>query len=260
MASSPPRLYVARLIRNDVLNIGPFTGVSGMATEVSARNERGRRRKVVKYSANRLADMITDAYICQNSVNPGYIEDRIPENDTFFLMFYEFSNKTIEVVGFIMAKTNLDTEDLYIDVICSAPKTKLYKEHSGALLIQEAITVARRQKLRSITLSSLPHVLTYYPRFKFAHRKSCKEPANVSLSEVIIRRMKGEPGTTPLPSRSINAYKDEDMLDFMLQLHERGYGTVYNGPCALDRTGKITKDKFRRGKCASDGFKMMHCL
>ena len=253
--ASPPRLHVARLIRNDVLNIGPFTGVSGTATEVATR-----RRKVVRYTASDLAAMITDVGLCQTSVNPQYIMARIPENDTFFLMFYEFANKTFEVVGFIMAKTNIDTEDLYIDVICSAPRTQAYKEHSGALLIQEAIAVARRQKLRSITLSSLPHVLTYYPRFKFAHRKSCSDPANVSLPEVIVRRMKGEPGTTPLPSRPMNAYKDDDMLNFMTRLHERGYGTVYKGPCALDRTGKITKDKFRRGQCASDGFKMMHCL
>ena len=252
--TSPPKLYIARLLRNDLF--GPFTGISGMAMEVGKRTG----RKNVKYTIDQLTDMLTDVSVCQGSVSRVYIKGQIKENNTFFLMFYELANKTIQVVGFIMANTDLTTEDMYIDVICSAPRTPEFKVHSGALLIQDAIAAARKQKLQSITLSSLPHVLTYYPKFKFAHRKSCDEPANVSLPEVIIRRMKGEPGTTPLPSRPTNAYKNDDMMDFMLQLHERGYGTVYKGECALDPTGKITKEKFRKGQCAMDGFKMKHCL
>jgi hypothetical protein len=168
--------------------------------------------------------------------------------------------RKIEPIGFIMANIDIFYKDLYIDVICAGPKTSKFKDHSGAMLIEEAIKVAQSSRLRSITLSSLPTVLTYYPRFQFAHRKSCERNVDASLPEIILRRMRKEPGTEPLPATAEAAFKNKDMLDYMIELHEKGYSKNYTGKCALDRTGKIARDNFLKGGCGDNGFEMKRCL
>jgi len=268
--ASPYRLYMARMIRNDVLNIGSFTHMSGTATELSTG-----RRTVIRMTEAEFKYTILrkSGDLCSKSVSTGYIRDQVEENDTFFLMFYyptptnkarlnkpfDLDLKRIHPVGFIMAKTDVGAEDLYIDVICSIGKSGAYTQHSGTLLLDEAVTVARRQKLRSITLSSLPHVLTYYRKFQFAHRKSCNAEPNIDLTNALRIRMR-DPSSNPLPKTPSQALDDEDMLDYMTMLHERGYGTRYDGECALNGSGKIKKDKFRRAGCGDDGFKMKRCL
>lgn len=266
--ASPYTLYIARMIRNDVLNIGPFTDMSGTATELST----GRRTVIRMTEAQFNNEIVGKGDLCNMSVNPNYIKRQVPKNDTFFLMFYypktplarlnkpfEISLTLIRPVGFIMARTDLGAEDLYIDVICSIGKSGPFKEHSGTLLLEEAVTVARRQRLRSISLSSLPHVLAYYRKFQFAHRKSCDREPNVDFTNALQIRMKDP--ANPLPKTPDQAFRDEDMLNYMTLLHERGYGHGYETrDCALDAAGKIKKDKFRSGRCGNDGFKMKRCL
>lgn len=266
--ASPYTLYVARMIRNDVLKLGPITYISGMATEVSS----GWRTVIQMTEAEFKNEIVRKGDLCSDSVSRGYILEQVRKNDTFFLMFYYSKDaattrlnkpfgidlKRIHPVGFVMAKIDLEAKDLYIDVICSTGKSGPFMEHSGTLLLEEAVAVARRQKLRSITLSSLPHVLTYYRKFQFAHRKSCDAEPNIDLTNALKVRLKDP--KNPLPKTPLQAFRDEDMLNYMTMLHERGYGTRYEGDCALDRSGKIKKDKFRSGKCGNDGFKMKRCL
>lgn len=255
-------LHVARLVRNDSIT----DNVSGTATEVATGTKRP-----ISIPFEIFVDKIARDSICQRSVRTGYIQEQVDDNNTFFLMFYydsslfakspKFNIRKIEPIGFIMANIDIFDKDLYIDVICAGPRTTKFKEHSGAMLIEEAIEVARSSRLRSITLSSLPTVLTYYPRFQFAHRKSCERNVDASLPEIILRRMRKEPGTEPLPATAEAAYKNKDMLDYMIELHEKGYSKRYDGKCALDhRTGKIARNSFLKGQCGDDGFQMKHCL
>jgi hypothetical protein len=256
-------LHIARLVRGSFG--AQMDHVSGTATEVAT----GAQRQI-SIPFEIFVDKIARDSICQRSVRTGYILEQVDDNNTFFLMFYydsslfakspRFNIRKLEPIGFIMGNIDLLERDLYIDVICAGPRTTKFKDHSGAMLIEEAIEVARSSRLRSITLSSLPTVLTYYPRFQFAHRKSCDRNVDASLPDVIIRRMKREPGTVSLPATVEAAYKNKDMLDYMIELHEKGYSKKYHGKCALNSMGKISRDSFLKGECGDDGFEMKYCL
>lgn len=258
-------LHIARLVQNDSINVHPPDEYSGMATEVST----GTQRKLSLPRAI-LLDKIAQDSLCQKSVRTGYIREQIDDNNVVFLMFYydsklfarssRFNTRKMESIGFLMANLDVFAKDLYIDVICTGPKVGVFQDHSGSMLIEEAFEVARTSRLHSITLSSLPTVLTYYPRFQFAHRKSCRQNVDVSLPEIIKGRMRKEPGTKPLPATSEAAYKNKDMLDYMIELHEKGYSKRYEGQCALNSNGKITRDRFLKGECGDDGFTMKYCF
>lgn len=219
-------------------------------------------RQELELSRTELEARIIPAH-CRGDVDPAYVKRRIRANDHYFLLYYKATvvgrhgrtREEIVPAAFLLAEVT-KTNSFYIDVVCAMPVyNPFFNRHSGAYLIKQAIYMAGVLNLKEVSLSALPPVLTYYPRFNFAHRKSCQVPPDIEVPEVLVQRAKAR----NLPSSVAKAHDDDDMLEYMTRLQELGYGSKYEGDCGLVG-GKSDKKKMKEGKCGNDGFKMRLCL
>jgi hypothetical protein len=203
---------------------------------------------------------IIDPTLCDNQVNYVYINERISRTDVIIFLYYEVPEEArlrIRIkkvpVAFIMADSYGD--ELYIDVICSSSNIPELNRHSGGLLINTAIDYAKEKQYEQVTLSALPHVLTYYPRFGFSHRRGCDSPTDVEIPERLKQRIKDR----TLPKTSEEAYYDDDMLDYMSELQLKQYGNMYNDGCN-EKNPVLMKKNMKDYQCADNGFKMRYCF
>jgi len=151
----------------------------------------------------------------------------------------------------------IENKEFYIDVICAGPRSDYYNSHNGSMLIDMAKKFAEQRKLHQVTLSALPQVLTYYPRFAFAHRTSCSQPPDIELPEKLKKRIKE--GT--IPKKLDDAYNDDDMLDYMAELQVRNYSNRNKYKCSTaGKTKERIKQSIKNARCGDDGFKMRYCL
>ena len=65
----------------------------------------------------------------------------------------------VNPAGFLVATPGKTPDDLYIDVVCGAGH--------GKALVKEALRFARARGYRTASLSALPHVVDFYPQFRF---------------------------------------------------------------------------------------------
>jgi hypothetical protein len=65
----------------------------------------------------------------------------------------------VNPAGFLVARTGRTPDDLYIDVVCGPGQ--------GRALVKEALRFARARGYRTASLSALPHVVEFYPQFRF---------------------------------------------------------------------------------------------
>lgn len=220
---------------------------------------------------------LVDATLCRGDVNPKYIQKQINANNIYMLMFYEVAEPrrvtrhtkakatsaylAYDIVtvpaAFLIARI-IDEKNLYIDVICSGNRNPPhYVRHNGGMLLELAIQYAHHKDLEEVSLSALPNVLTYYPRFKFAHRPSCAEPVNVELPQVLKIRAKNR----TLPTNINDAYDDEDLLDYMSDLQLKHYGNKYDDECeTVGKSKQFVKRSMKDARCGDEGFKMRLCL
>jgi hypothetical protein len=112
-------------------------------------------------------------------------------------------------VGFILARP--DDEGIYLDVICAAA--------NGSELLKYFIQYASLMGFSAITLTSLPNVLAFYPKYGFEFRTSCKTPPLLTLPDEIKGRDKK---VKPFPKTWEEAVDDEDYANFMVRLQRRG--------------------------------------
>ena len=195
---------------------------------------------------------------CQDNVSDQYVMEAVNRNTIILVMFetktevvesratrrgpvMEESVESIVPIGFLIA--NPDKNGLYLDVICAIRNT--------TSLLNYFIEYCDG---KTITLSSLPSVLSYYPKFQFKFRQSCYEPPVAELPESIRTRNASK---KPFPKRSENAYDDEDFSDFMVDLVEKGLAVKKDGDCG--KKTKVSKQDLKTGDCGSDGFTMMRC-
>lgn len=220
-------------------------------------------REPFELSMNELASLI-DAALCNNQVRDTYVKKQLKRNDVFMLVFYEVNEPlrrsviTKRIPGaFLMAQKH-ELDDLYIDVICSGTrKEPLFDRHTGTMLLNLAIEHAKENRYRSVSLSALPHVLTYYPQFGFAHRPGCDQPADVLTPKSLLERAKNK----TLPRSIDEAYEDEDVLNFMSELQMHNYGNKYEGECNIQgKNTNAVKKSLKEARCADDGFKMRLCF
>ena len=194
---------------------------------------------------------------CQDNVSDRYVLESVQRN-TIILVMFEARNEVVETrttrrgptveesvevivpIGFIIARN--DANGVYLDVICAI--------HNTSKLLNYFIEYCDG---KTITLSSLPSVLAYYPKFKFAFRQSCREPPLAELPESIRTRNASK---KPFPKHSENAYDDDDFSDFMVDLVEKGLAVKKDGDCGKK---KLSKQDLKTGDCGSDGFTMMRC-
>jgi len=196
---------------------------------------------------------------CQGNVSEVYAEHAFGDNTLVLLMFQGRTRMTetrsmrskpstlvptedVIPIGFILARQDDDGSGWYIDVICSMRNT--------ADLLKYFIQYCEGTP---VSLSAIPSVLAYYPKYNFKFRTSCDEPELVKLSESLQTR---NPRERPFPKRTEDAYNDEEFSDLMIQLVEHGLAVKKDGNC--DKK-KLTKDELKSGDCGDQGFTMMYC-
>jgi hypothetical protein len=123
---------------------------------------------------------------CQHAVSETYIGRQLRFNNMLFILAKDNGNKiddpqtqvtrtktthtyeyNIDIIGFILAN-RLDDTHVYLDVICG--------EFFGDKLLKIFLTYVTNLGVRSVKLSSLSHVLSYYPKHNFKFRQSCEGP------------------------------------------------------------------------------------
>lgn len=196
---------------------------------------------------------------CQGNVSEVYAEQAFGDNTIVILMFQGSERMTntrsmrskpstqvptedVNPIGFILARQEDDGNGWYIDVICSIRNT--------AELLKYFIQYCEGEP---ISLSAIPSVLAYYPKFNFKFRTSCDEPELVKLPESLQKR---NPRERPFPKRTEDAYNDDEFSDLMLKLVEHGLAVKKDNNC--DK-GKLTKDELKSGDCGEQGFTMIRC-
>jgi hypothetical protein len=181
---------------------------------------------------------------CSKYVRLKYIKEQIQHNN-IFIVVYNNNNP----VGFIMANFT-ENNGIYLDVICAL-------EGQGGPLLNMFISVCQNYfKASYIKLSSLMHVLTYYPRLGFSHRKSCAEPPSVimtpELSKYIVENLRA--GKLHIDD---TFFDDPYIGPFIAELHKQGYTRTEKPKCA-DRNMSIEEQKSE--SCGEDGYTMIKCL
>ena len=176
---------------------------------------------------------------CKDSVSPGYIAEAIKQNS--LIMIFKRDNKPH---GFIISSPKRGS-GVYLDVICA--------KSEGGKFLQYFIDYVESRGYGIITLSSLPTVLTFYPKFGFEHRKSCAADAEVvRLPAAIEAKMAAK----KLPKDFEEAYYDDDFRAFMVELHNKGFSTKRDDLCALRDLNEYELGWY---ECFDDGYKMRRC-
>ena len=158
------------------------------------------------------ADILTVSKqeLCAKYLGLSYIEEQIPQNQIFVLAY---NDKT--PIGYVMA-SYLPKGGVYLDVICAL-------ERKGPALLSLFLQVCQEQIGASyIQLSSLMHVLTFYPKYGFSHRRSCDEPPNIAMSPELSAYILDKMRAGVLTSDEA-FFDDPKIARFLQELHRLGY-------------------------------------
>lgn len=170
---------------------------------------------------------------CNKLVSDSYIKDSGPTCNIFLLIR---DVNTDRFMGFIMGYVK-PNEEYYIDVICTSSG---YGKH----LIDFFINDAFERHAKSVGLSALPHVLSYYPRLGFKHVHECGE------DPLVIPRL------SKPPKDLIEAMGNDELADFMVELTNRGFSSRKTPECErLANRGELRA----KSDCAIDGYYMKYC-
>lgn len=195
-------------------------------------------------------DSLSKTGVCKGSVNPDYIHHFSLQANNILIILYEIhKDKKTTPHGFVVARDEEDettvNHGIYIDVICSNPGY-------GGKLLKYINDYADSHKYYYVGLSSLPTVLTFYPKYGFEFRKTCTGPANSELPEAITTMKKEN-----YPKNVESTYDNKAFMDFMLDLHDKDL-TVYRDPPCDNKS--LSAENFKEHGCASDGFSMKKCF
>jgi hypothetical protein len=181
---------------------------------------------------------------CSEYIHKKYIKDVLAQNTILVVMYHDQDPK-----GFIIAQPLTDG-GIYLDVLCA---------EGGAVLLRFFLGLMERQGADYVELNSLINVLAYYPQFGFEHRLSCndngKTPLRMSLP--LAEHLKRAKKTRRLRTYK-NYYKDPAMMQFVDELHHRGFTrTRYPLVC---QNRDLRSKNFQQHHCARDGFAMRKCF
>ena len=195
------------------------------------------------------------AKLCQDLVRRGYVLEQLTHNTHVLLLYYRENISTryathsrVVPAAFLLGRIEKST--FVVDIVCSAPKEPpLRTQHSGMHLLKAVVHVARSAGCQEITLAALPHVLGYYPKFGYAHRRSCNGSPYVPP-----RPMPKVLGDAPLDAY----YKDPEWTAYLTDLHKAGFAHRHSNDCS--NTVPISPSRFLKGRCADDGYDMRVCV
>lgn len=188
---------------------------------------------------------------CKNAVRSGYVTDRTRPAPTVVVVYSVKEStrrgRTIEDLtphGFLLAFD--DEEGQYIDIICA--------DHGlGRTLLLSFIQYVQDKDLGSVTLSSLPTVLTYYPKFGFEFRKSCRDPA-IKVPERLQQDINELVAAKALPRTRDEAYDNPVYAKLLQFLQTRDLNVKKEG-CT-----KYNARSFKSNDCGLDGYTMKKCM
>lgn len=146
--------------------------------------------------------------------------------------------------AFIMAK--MTPGNLYIDVVCGLPGF-------GGKIIDAFLWFADRVPA-DVTLSALPTVVWYYPKYGFSFRKNCSEKA-LDIPDELKERLNARVRARNAPRTAEDTYDDRDWSDLLLLLQRNGLN-VYKGEGCNQNA---SKQRIKSSNCGVDGFSMSRC-
>jgi len=214
-------------------------------------------------------------------INEEYLISQFRKNQIYLILFDE-RNKAPELeirdvsakelmrkigspVSFIMSKVIYEYDradaappprgEVYIDIICSCTGAGRHLLH---FMDQYATT-----NYDSISLSSLPNVLLYYPQFGFTHRLTC-EPRDDQY-DIDARYLPIWQRKAHYARLSINElYDDDEFSAYMSNLQENLYGDQDTPGCRGDVLSKLTpaqkKESIKNNNCGNNGYRMRKCV
>ena len=159
-------------------------------------------------------------------------------------------------IGFIMGRIHTKddyknpTEETYIDIICSCPKTWHF-------LLNYFIQYSETNNYDAVSLSSLDYVLTYYslPRFGFVNRHSCKPDDNIQF--VPSQQVRDDLARhDPVGGKSI--FEIQSFLEYLENLRQAHFGNQ-KGPCNPSVNPKLNAEDYKKYQCEQDGYAMRRC-
>jgi hypothetical protein len=216
--------------------------------------------------------------ICMTLVSSTYINEIIDKNE----IVIRLRRDGHPCYGFIIA-TPIPENGIYLDVICS-------KKGGGMFLLKYFIDEFAKD-YDMIQLSSLTHVLGFYPSQNFQHRPSCREPEDVQMSE----KLKNELSTFMKDEKKLGHFVEnnailfnktyfkysKELREYVLQLIQKGYLVPFVPKiedtmtedkkanlvkqaiaCRVDDPGSITMDHIPtmiNNNCFQNGFTMRRC-
>ena len=137
------------------------------------------------------------------------------------------------------------TKEAYIDIICACPG-------SGRYLLDYFINFAESNDYNAVSLSAIPTVLTYYPRFGFSHRHSC----NPEESGIVPPAILSDKKYRDEKYKDIdNIYDDDEYYEYLKHLRDKEFGIITED-CSDPR---ISKQKLKAAKCGNNGYMMRKC-
>lgn len=144
--------------------------------------------------------------------------------------------------------------EVYIDIICSCTGGGRHLLH----FMDEYATANHS----SISLSSLPNVLLYYPAYGFTHRFTCDpgEADQVDARTLPIWQRRGHYSRLTIDQ----LYDDDEFSAYMSSLQENLYGDQTTPGCIGDRLRRLTpaqkKQSIKHNNCGNNGYRMRKCV
>lgn len=214
-------------------------------------------------------------------INEDYLLGQLTDNQIYLILFdernkapaleigdpsvRELTKRIGSPVSFMLSKVIFQDDradsppiprgEVYIDIICSCTG-------AGRHLLHFMDQYARANH-NSISLSSLPNVLLYYPAFGFTHRLTC-DPKD-DIDEINAKYL-------PIWSKksqyarftSEQLYDDDEFSAYMSDLQERLYGDQDTPGCRGDVLSRLTpaqkKKSIKDNNCGNNGYRMRKCM
>jgi hypothetical protein len=200
------------------------------------------------YDPNQLSvdlEAVANNNICGGDVVGSYVSRQIVKNPIKIVLLWPLNNiGPLVPIGFVLAGVDHKNPDsLYIDIICSTIS-------GGGMLLMNFMIDHATHFRKNISLSSLPTVLRYYPKFDFKHRNNCAPG-----SEIITL-----PDEFVPPVDITQAYENESVRNVLIKLTEKQLSSHDKCKGKNPSYYSVQPKKFVEDECADDGFYMMRCL
>ena len=184
--------------------------------------------------------------------------------------------------SFILAQPKEDSGDgsisFYVDLICAKKRFDAGvlppddSRYAGKTLMQVATAYAISEGYEDISLSAVPELLLFYPKWGFEFRPSCHESA-LEIPEQLRRRPFVDTRLEDEETKVHPIYVEDNkpFLDFMLALREAGLEHEHppvpkKGDSTADGIKKdaackmaLTTEELKEWGCEEDGYKMRKC-